>query len=118
MSQSVVPNRVPIEPGFFTIPEDRDVPPRLLGSRCSACGEYFFPRRQVCARCLVTDLQDTELGPRGTLYTFTYVHVPFFGSLRADAGAYGVGQVDLREGPRVQAVLSGGREELSIGMDV
>lgn len=38
--------------------------------------------------------------------------------MRADAGAYGVGQVDLAEGPRVQAVLSGERDEFSIGMEV
>jgi hypothetical protein len=38
--------------------------------------------------------------------------------MRSDAGGYGVGQVDLPEGPRVQAVLSGEREEISIGMDL
>ena len=100
--------RVPIEPGFFTVPEDPATPPRLLGSRCRACNEYFFPRRFVCARCLAPDTQNVELSPRGTLYTWTYVHFPLFGSKRADhAGGYGVGQIDLPEGPRVQAVLSG-----------
>ena len=44
--------RVPIEPGFFTIPDDPAEPPRLLGSRCRACGEHFFPRREICAKCL------------------------------------------------------------------
>ena len=109
--------RVPIEPGFFTVPEDPAQPPRLLGSRCRACGEHFFPRRQVCARCLAEGTQDVELSTRGTLHTFTYVHFPLFGSSRADhAGGYGVGQVDLPEGPRVQAVLSGAREDFRIGM--
>ena len=51
MSETRKP-RVPIEPGFFTIPDDSATPPRLLGSHCRACGEHFFPRRQVCARCL------------------------------------------------------------------
>ena len=112
------PRRIPIEPGFFTVPESPGEPPRLLGSRCGACGEHFFPRREVCAQCLGDDLDDVLLGPRGQLYTFTYVHVPLFGSRRADVGAYGVGQVDLPEGPRVQAVLSGERDELSIGMEM
>jgi len=118
MSQEAAPAppRVPIEPGFFTIPEDPSATPRLLGSGCPACGEVLFPRRTVCARCLHVGLEDVELGPRGTLHTWTYVHVPFFGSRRADAGGYGVGQVDLPEGPRVQAVLSGGREDFRIGM--
>jgi len=111
--------RVPIEPGFFTVPDDPSAPPRLLGSRCAVCGEHFFPRRQVCARCLAGGTQDVELSPRGTLYTWTYVHFPLFGSKRADhAGGYGVGQVDLPEGPRVQAVLQGGPDDFRIGMEM
>lgn len=111
--------RVPIEPGFFTVPDDPAAPPRLLGSRCRACGEHFFPRRLVCARCLAEGCEDVLLSTRGTLYTWTYVHFPLFGSKRADqAGGYGVGQVDLPEGPRVQAVLSGGLGDFRIGMQM
>jgi uncharacterized OB-fold protein len=110
------PRRLPIEPGFFTIPEERGEAPRLLGSRCTACGEVFFPRRVVCARCLHTGCEDVELGPGGTLYTWTYVHMPFFGRKEADRVGYGVGQVDLPEGPRVQAVLSGGPDDFAVGM--
>jgi len=110
--------RVPIEPGFFTIPDDPAEQPRLLGCRCRDCGEHLFPRRVVCAACLSENLDETLLGPRGMLYTWTYVHVPFFGSRRADVGGYGVGQIDLPEGPRVQAVLSGGPDDFHIGMEM
>ena len=110
--------RVPIEAGFFTIPRDPAEPPRLLGSRCCACGERFFPRRQVCAKCLHVGTEDVELGPRGRLSTWTWVHFPLFNSKRADAGGYGVGQVQLPEGPRVQAVLSGGPGDFAIDMPV
>ena len=112
------PQRVPIEPGFFTIPERPSQVPRLLGCRCRSCGEVFYPRRVVCARCTAEDLENIELGPRGTLYTYTYVHVPLFGSLRSKAGGYGVGQIDLPEGPRVQAVLCGGPDDFRIGMEM
>ncbi len=108
--------RVPIEPGFFTVPEDPAEAPRLLGSRCRRCGEHFFPRRRVCARCLARETEDVLLGPRGSLYTYTYVWFPLFNSKRAEAGGYGVGQVDLPEGPRIQCVLSGGPEDFRIGM--
>jgi uncharacterized OB-fold protein len=108
--------RVPIEPGFFTIPDDPEAEPQLLGSRCRACGEHFFPRRVVCARCLAQGCDDVLLGPRGTLWTFTWVHVPFFGKKQAGAAGYGVGQVDLPEGPRIQAVLSGAQGDFAIGM--
>jgi uncharacterized OB-fold protein len=112
------PVRVPIEAGFFTIPDDPAELPRLLGSRCSACGEHFFPRRVVCARCLHRGTDGVLLGPRGSLYTWTYVHFPLFASKRADAGGYGVGQVQLPEGPRVQCVLSGGPDDFQVGMDM
>lgn len=110
--------RVPIEDGFFTIPDDPAESPRLLGSRCSACGEQFFPRRHVCARCLAEGCEDVLLGPRGTLWTWTYVHAPLFAKKDQKVSAYGVGQVDLQEGPRVQAILTGARDDFHIGMSL
>jgi uncharacterized OB-fold protein len=110
--------RVPIEEGYFTVPDDPSEAPRLLGSRCGACGEHFFPRRHVCARCLAEGCEDVLLGPQGRLWTWTYVHVPLFAKKDARVGAYGVGQVDLPEGPRVQAILLGGPEDFRIGLDM
>ncbi len=113
------PRRRAIEEGFFTIPDDTGASPRLLGSRCRACGETFFPRRAVCAKCLAIGTEPVELGPRGRLWTWTWCHLPLFGSRRsADDGGYGVGQVDLPEGPRVQCVLAGKRGDFSIGMEL
>ena len=108
--------KVPMETGYFTIPDDPSEKPRLLGSRCRSCGEHFFPRRVVCARCLEQEMEEVLLGPQGTLYTWTYVHFPLFGSRHAEHGAYAVGQIDLPEGPRVQSVLSGGPDAFRIGM--
>ena len=110
--------RVPIDPGFFTVPEDPAQAPRLLASRCRSCGESYFPRRQLCCACFSRDLEATEIGPRGSLYTYTYVRVPMFNRKSSGEGepGYGVGQVDLPEGPRVQAVLSGAFEDFRIGM--
>ena len=112
--------RVPLKAGYFTVPEDPTVPPRLLGSRCTACGEHFFPRRAVCARaeCLSERLTDVEMGPRGTLYSYTFVHFPLFGSTRNEHIGYGVGQVDLPEGPRVQLPLAGRQEDYRVGMEL
>lgn len=108
--------RVAIEDGFFTVPDDPVEAPRLLGSRCQSCGEVFYPRRFVCAKCLHEGTDDVELGPRGTLYTWTYVHVPLFAKKDGSVDAYGVGQIDLPEGPRVQAILVGGPDDFAIGM--
>ena len=110
--------RVAIEPGYFSVPDDPDAPPRLLGSRCQACGEVFYPRRHVCASCLHEGCDDLELSTTGTLYTWTYVHVPLFAKKDGSVGAYGVGQIDLPEGPRVQAILVGGPDDFTIGMSL
>ena len=112
------PSRIPIEEGFFRIPDDPTEPPRLLGSRCPACDEVFFPRRLVCATCLHEGCVDVELSTRGRIWTWTYCHVPMFGKKDADVAGYGVGQVDLAEGPRVQSILLGGRDDFAIGMEV
>ena len=111
--------RVPIKPGFFTVPDDPDARPQFLATRCESCGEYFFPRRAICARCLSERTVDVELDGRGTLYSYTFVHIPLFGSTNIEhMEGYGVGQVDLPEGPRIQAPLAGKQGEFRIGQAV
>lgn len=108
--------RRPIKAGYFTVPSDPDEPPRFLGTRCNDCGEHFWPRRSICAKCMSENTVSVELGPSGTLYSYTFVHFPLFGSTNMELlGGYGVGQVDLDEGPRVQAPLAGGNGEFRIG---
>jgi uncharacterized OB-fold protein len=110
--------RVPIEEGFFRVPEAEGELPVLLGSRCPSCGEVFYPRRMVCAQCRHEGCDDVELSTRGRLWTWTYCHVPLFGRKDTDVPGYGVGQIDLPEGPRVQSILMGGPDDFAIGMDV
>ena len=111
--------RVPIKPGFFTIPDHPDQPPRLLGTKCLSCGEHFYPRRAICAKCLSEQTTDVEMDARGTLYSYTFVHFPLFGSMNMEhADGYGVGQIDLPEGPRVQAPLAGKQAEFRVGQHV
>ena len=110
--------RVPVKPGYFTVPDDPAEPPRLLGSRCLDCGEHFFPRRAICAKSMSERTEDVLLGPRGTLFSYTFVHFPLFGSTRVEHIGYGVGQVDLPEGPRVQLPLAGKQEDYRVGLGV
>ena len=111
--------RIPVKPGYFTVPDEPGRTPELLCSRCRACGEYFFPRRLVCAKCLSRESEEVRVPARGTLYSFTFVHLPLFGSTGVEyREGYGVGQVDLPEGPRVQLPLAGRREELRVGQPV
>ncbi len=111
--------RVPIKQGFFTVPSSVDEPPRFLGTRCKDCDEFFFPKRTICARCNSQNTVDVEMSSRGTLYSYTFVHFPMFGSSAEEfKDGYGVGQIDLPEGPRLQMPLAGRQEEFSIGQTV
>jgi len=111
--------RRPIKPGFFTIPDDAHEAPKLLATRCEACGEFFYPRRAVCGKCMSRDTAEVEVEARGTLYSYTFVHLPLFGSTNMEhADGYGVGQIDLPEGPRVQAPLAGKQAEFKVGQSL
>ena len=53
---------------------------RLVGRRCTACAQvYFPPRNGVCPRCAAPLGEEVEVGPNGTITTFCVVNVPFLG---------------------------------------
>lgn len=61
---------VPVIAGWFTI-GDR---PHLIGTRCSDCGTYFFPRASGLCRnpgCRGRDLVEVELSRGGTVWSCT-----------------------------------------------
>ncbi len=106
---------VPTDPRLFRLPEGDESEPRLLGSYAERSGLSFWPRRR---RCPVTGgaVVDCDLDPAGVLYAWTFLHVPRMGSISfGDAGGYGVGQVDLPEGVRIQAPLVGTPDDWQIG---
>lgn len=109
--------RKPLKAGYFTIPDDPGEPPEVCCTRCRDCGEFFFPRRLVCAKCLSRNTEDVQVEAKGTLHSFTFVHMPLFGSMRIEhMEGYGVGQVDLPQGPRLQVPLAGKQAEFRVGM--
>ena len=88
--------------------------PVLRGSRCPSCGLHFFPPRWECA-VDQTPAETVELSQEGHLRVATYVHTPSYGTRAVAAEGYGVGQVDLPEGVRVQAMLVGDRDQWTHG---
>lgn len=46
---------------------------RILGSRCEACARTFCPTRAVCPDCGAPQLADMEVGPEGTIVSWTDV---------------------------------------------
>jgi uncharacterized OB-fold protein len=62
--------RVPAIEGWFTTGDA----PALLGTRCTGCGTYTFPKGQgFCPNpaCTGHDLAEVELSRRGRIWSFT-----------------------------------------------
>ena len=98
--------QVPIAPNLYTEGD----PPRLIGSRCGACGNVTFPRQRGCARCGASDMRDEALHPRGTLYTWTSQGYMPKEPYRVDQSdepfvPYLLGYVELPEQVRVETRL-------------
>jgi len=97
----------PIVEGVFT---DTAAGPRLIGTRCRACGTPHFPRSPVCRNpaCNSADVEDVHLGPHGVLWSFTIQHYKPPAPMRFDDPfvPYGIGLVDLPEGLRVLTMMS------------
>ena len=91
--------------GYFTVPDDPAEPPRLLGSRCrpaastsspaGSCAPGASPRAATTSCWADRPALHLDLRPRAAVR-----------QEGRPVGAYGVGQVDLPEGPRVQAILA------------
>ena len=62
--------RVPAIEGWHTMADQ----PHLLGTRCDACGTYFFPKQNRYCRnpsCESSDFTEVELSRRGTVWSYT-----------------------------------------------
>jgi uncharacterized OB-fold protein len=57
---------------FFRALKDRGV---FLASRCESCDVTYCPARLFCERCFDELRPDTEVGPEGTLASFTVGYV-------------------------------------------
>lgn len=82
------------DPALFM---DNTETPALRGSACSNCEKTFFPPRSRCPDCLATDLTAVPLGEKGSLYSFTTVHIP----TKNFKPPFTVGYVDMDEGVRI-----------------
>lgn len=89
-------------------------PPRLLGSRCNACGAAIFPAKDFCPSCRADGSAPLALSPEGTVFSYTVVH-------QAPGGRptpYVLAYVDLADGVRVLAQLEHLEADVRVGMPV
>ena len=117
-----VANTVPIAEGLFTWPSND---PRLLGSKCQACGVVIFPAQSSCPACSSTDTKNIEMERRGKLWTYTIQgflpnRPPYEGPETAETfKPFGVGYVELADQTRVQTrIKTRDVSKLKIGMEM
>ena len=89
---------------------------RLRSTRCPACATFSFPPRNLCRACWSREVDWVDLLQRGTLYSFTRVHV-VPAAFAADA-PYAIGIVDLDAGPRLMCRLIGDIDVGNLGRAV
>jgi uncharacterized OB-fold protein len=100
--------RVPVAEGVFEGSADE---PRLIGSRCAACGISTFPAQDSCPRCASTEMPEHRLPQRGRLWAWTTQEFPppsppYVGPTGDAFQPYGVGYVELADELRVEARLT------------
>jgi uncharacterized OB-fold protein len=71
---------------------------RLVIQRCQECGTYFHPPLPRCDICESSDLRFETVSGRGTVYSFTRLHMARLAAF-ADATPYAVVAVELVEQP-------------------
>ena len=83
---------------------------KIMGTLCKECNHIDLPPRQICSKCLSTDVEWKELSQNGKIETFTNIHVsttPFIqrGYDMKHPHYYAI--VKLPEGPMISAQLVG-----------
>lgn len=107
---SMTIERVPFRKGLFGVENDTAF---LIGNKCPACGQIYFPSKPFCLECFRESLQPIRLGAEGTLYSYTVAHMASAHSIPP----YTAGWIDLDEGIRIFAPIKvDDGQELDIGM--
>ena len=97
---------------FFSALRDRGV---ILGSRCAACSYTYVPARLFCERCFAELAADTEVGPGGTLESFTIGFVGIEGEPLDVPVTVGLVKLDDADAVLMHFVVDAGDEVLEIG---
>ena len=112
---------VPAIDGWHTMDIDK---PHLIGSRCCACGTYFFPKQSSYCRnpsCESSEFEEVELSRTGTVWSYTNAcYKPPTPFVAADPFVpYAIAAVQLEEEQMVvlgQVVAGVDCEDLKVGM--
>ncbi|HJX13958.1 MAG TPA: Zn-ribbon domain-containing OB-fold protein [Dehalococcoidales bacterium] len=86
---------------------------KLLGLKCQKCAGYTAPPQKVCAQCGSEDMDVVTLSGKGTIQTFTVIHVAPEGF----ESPFVVAMAELEEGPWLMGNVEGIDPE-KVNMDI
>ncbi len=91
---------------------------RVMGSKCSSCGEVAFPPRADCGACRHGEFEFKEMKGEGTVVTYTRIEAAPAGF--EEVTPFTVGVIDLDETGRLLAWFGETipDDEIKIGMPV
>jgi uncharacterized OB-fold protein len=82
----------------------------LVAGRCTGCGSHYFPKPLSCRNpaCMTGAVEEALIGRRGRLHSYTVQNYQPPAMFRmAPWKPYAIGLVELPEGLRVLAMLTG-----------
>jgi uncharacterized OB-fold protein len=118
---NIVKKKVPLKEGFWKMSSETDGKPQLIGSKCTSCGEVFFPKKEKnwCVHCNQACLKETALSSKGKIGTFSVVLQQPGGGFYKGPVPYSYGCVDLDDGLKLETLFTTDNfDALKVGMDV
>jgi uncharacterized OB-fold protein len=100
---------------FFTALRDRGV---FLGSHCASCGYTYAPARLFCERDFSELSADVEVGPLGTIRSFTVAFVDADDRPLDASVTYALVQLDGADALFVHRLVGDGDDPIEIGARV
>ncbi|MBC7263570.1 MAG: Zn-ribbon domain-containing OB-fold protein [Chloroflexi bacterium] len=91
---------------------------QLLGTRCPSCGCIYVPPRLYCEQCFEKLDEWLEVGPQGTVHSFTVLHLGLDGSALEQPKIIAFVQLDDADGGLVHYLGEIEPEEVYIGLPV
>ena len=89
----------------------------IVVQRCTSCARLQHPPEEVCAACGAMAFDHADVGPTGTVHSFTVVHYAAHAAL-ADSVPYTVVLVSLDGAPHVRVVGNLDGDDVEIGLAV
>jgi hypothetical protein len=97
----------------------REIPHRyrLEASKCTKCGQVYFPHRLICRECQNREFELIKLSDKGKLISHTVIHTP--ASQFKDQAPYALGICEMPEGVNVTAqIVDIQPDEITTGMEL